>query len=246
MTVTIIRTKSLVPKNWRQALEPRVQKLSIPDLDEAFGVVESILEGRSDAEVESMTNQLVQSIAANAAGKSRAKTPTVVVDPRTIYRLYTDTKVLIPLPTPTISESLAIGTLLALVRTCDAVDVANGNAMTMEASTALANVRAFGEWMYFVSRIKSNAEELELLFPRQVRKAAKKNVSAKATGKSKAYWDTKLGPEKQKVIAAYEAGKPWTNVKEAAEKIHANQITTAIMYDKLYKWLLAYKNGKPF
>lgn len=245
MTVTFLRTKSLLPKSWRKTLGPRVQKLSIPDLEDALGAAEQILESRLGDEVQNMANDLVKLIAAKS-GKSSAETPTVVVDPRTIYRLYTNTQVLIPLPTPTISESLAIGTLLALFRTCYAVEVAKGKAMTMEASTALANVRAFGEWMYFVSRIKSNAEALELLFPRQVRKAAKKKVSAKATGKSKTYWDTKLGPEKQKVIAAYEAGKPWTNVKEAAEKIHANQITTAIMYDRLYKWLLAYKNGKPF
>lgn len=243
MTVTIIHTKSLVPKNWRKTLEARLQKLSIPELFDAFWSAEQILESRSDAEVLNMANELVQSIAPMTVV---ANGPALPIFPRMIYHRYSDNLNSTPPKGLSLLESLAIGTLFALDRACDAMTAAKTKPTWQEVCTALASTQAFDEWLYFVSRLKSDADALELLFPRQVRKAVKKKVSAKASGKSKAYWDSKLAPVKKKVIEAYEDGKPWTNTLEAAVEIAANVVTEGVQEDKLYKWLLAYVKGKPF
>ena len=141
---------------------------------------------------------------------------------------------------------MAVGALIALNRACKVVEQVNSSGKALNACMAIASARVCGEWLYLVSSLKSNADALENLFPRQVRTAAKKKISAKASTKSKAVWGGKLGPEKIKVIEAYEAGKPWKDTKAAATKIHGDQVTNAVMYEKLYKWLLAHAKGKPF
>lgn len=244
MTVTIIRTKSVLPKNWRKTMESQVQKLLIPELSDAFDVAEKILKSRSEAEVQNMANDLVQSIAARAAGKSSAKGPTVVVDPRTIFLLYFDTPISTHPPAQPISESLAIGTLLALVRTCDAVDVGDGESITIEASTSLGNARAFGEWLYLVSRLNDNADALELLFPRQVRTAAKVKIKLSKAAAAKKGWRPELKPEKQAVFEYYEKHKAeFKSLADATTKIKNAKITP-YLHSTVYSWLRAYVKAK--
>ena len=246
MTVTVATSDWLVPNKWRTTLQPRVAKLSIPELEEALSVVKTVLEGRSDAEIQSLACVLVQSVAPTSGTEPKGVPLVFVFEPRMIYQLYSSGMTRCTQQALPLIENLAIGTLIAVNRACMAMDQANSIGASPNVYTAVSSARAFGEWLYFLSSLKSNADALEHLFPRQVRTAAKKKISKKASDKSKAYWDKKLAPEKQKVIDAYEAGKPWDNVKKAAIKIWGDAITKAVDFDKLYKWLLAHAKGKPF
>ena len=246
MTVTVVSANWLVPNNWKTTLEPRVAKLSIPELDETLSVAKTILDHRSDAEIQSLSHGLVQLIASESAVELEGVPLGFSFEPRIVYQLFIDGMTSEESQGLKLLESMAIGALIALNRACRVVEQAGSSANSLSACTAIASARVCGEWLYMVSSLKSNADALENLFPRQVRTAAKKKISAKASSKSKAYWSGELGPEKKKVIEAFEAGKPWKDTKAAATKIHGDQVTTAVMYDKLYKWLLAYVNGKPF
>ena len=59
MTVTFIHTNTLMPKNWRTTLEPRVVKLPIQMLGDAFNAAEAILAARTEAEVEKMASPII-------------------------------------------------------------------------------------------------------------------------------------------------------------------------------------------
>lgn len=248
MTTAKTKTKLQLPKKWRETLALRVDQLQVPELNDAFNVAEAILQGRSESEVQKMVEVLWQSIAPATEAKSAGGVPdltTIALDPRLIYCLYANGSISTPPRSVSIMESLAVGTVAALGRACDAMDVAKTKVSWQEAARVLAAACAFGEWMYMASSFPDNPGALELFFPGQVRSAAKKKVSSKASSKSKQGWDKKLAPEKQKVYAAYEAGKPWPNVKAATDKIHGDQVTTAVMYEKLYKWLLKYEKRNP-
>ena len=87
MTVTIIRTKSLLPKNWRKTLAPRVHQLPISELNGAFDAAEKILETHSDAEVQKIADNLWQSIAQSGWAVPDGEQPNAdgtALDPRTI------------------------------------------------------------------------------------------------------------------------------------------------------------------
>jgi len=246
MTVSFVSANWLVPNDWQTALAPRVTKLSIPELNEALGVAKTILEGRSDTEIQSLARGLVQLVAPDATLTDKGVPLVFVLEPRDIYEIYRNDLMPPQYEALSLLGSLAVGTLIALNRACKAADQSMSNGTSSNVCAGIASARAFSEWLYLVSSLKSNADVLENLFPRQVRTAVKKKISAKASSKSKAYWSGELGPEKKKVIEAYEAGKPWKDTKAAATKIHGDEVTTAVMYDKLYKWLLAYANGKSF
>lgn len=238
MTVTsILKSELSLPNNWHNTLAARVEKLPVPELSNAFSDAEAILDGRTETEVQKMAESLWQSIA-NTQGEKQAE---IVLDPRTIYGLYSNSLVSKPPRSVSVVDSLAIGTLVALDRACNSMDAIKNKASWLRFAREISAARVFGEWIYMLSSFSNQEHALELLFPGQVRTAAKKKISKKASRKSKKKWAEKLEPEKQKVINAYEAGKPWKNVKAAAAKIHDDAVTNAVMYDKLYKWLLAYE-----
>lgn len=246
MTITMVSPDWLVPNRWRTTLAARVAKLSIPELDQALSVVKTILEGRADAEIQSLARGLVQLIAPVSTTELEGVPLVFAFEPRMIYQLYSNGLISDQPKALTLLESLAVGTLIALNRACKAMDQAQNIGTSLNACAAIASARAFSEWLYMVSSLKNDAGALEHLFPRQVRNAAKKKISAKASSKSKAYWDGKLAPAKQKMVEAYEAGKPWESTLKAAEEISNNIVTDTVKFDKLYKWLLAYVNSKPF
>jgi hypothetical protein len=246
MTVTVASSNWLVPNNWRTTLEPRVANFSTPELDEALCVIKTVLEGRSDAEIQSLALSLVHLVAPDSTIELKGVPLGFVFEPRIVFQLYGKGLNSEQTQGLTLLESIALGGLIALNRACRVMEQVKSSGNAPNACTAIASASACGEWLYMVSSLKSNANALEHLFPRQVRIAAKKKVSAKASSKSTAYWEGKLAPAKQKMVEAYEAGKPWASTKEAAEEISNNIVTDTVKHDKLYKWLLAYVNGKQF
>ncbi|MDA8093091.1 MAG: hypothetical protein M0T84_04135 [Betaproteobacteria bacterium] len=232
--------------DWREILALRVQKLSISELVDAFSAAEVVLGGKTDASIQNTAESLVQLVAQAGGpkgGNGAANSP--ALDPRAIYCLYSNSFSSSAVPGSfSLVESLAVGTLVALGRACDVIDSLKSQPKWVEIGKVLALASSFGEWMYIASNLPHNGKAFELLFPGQVRAVAKKKASAKASKKAKKGWADKLDPEKQKVFETYEAGKPWPSTKAAAEKIWGDAVTTAVGYDKLYKWLLAYVKGK--
>jgi hypothetical protein len=219
-----------------------VLALGVPELDSAFTAATLTLGSLSEVEVQKIATQLVQSIA-TAEGISNPQS--IIPDPRTIFQLYCSMDLTPPDQIP-INQGLAVGAVLALLRACRTSDEVVVTKLWTEAGMALSIARAFSEWFFIVNSLKINASGLNLLFPRQIRAAAKKKITKQASKSAKAAWDAKLAPEKLRVIQAFESGKPWASIKAAADKIHDDAVTTMVLYDKLYKWLLAYSKGKPF
>ena len=115
-----------LPKDWRTDLPKRVGKLPFTGLSGAVGSASAILEGRSDAEVQQFTNGLLQLIAEYPPTTVTLEGVPYVpdVDPHLIYILHANAN----LGTGTLAhhlagglaEHLAIATLLAVARACDA------------------------------------------------------------------------------------------------------------------------------
>jgi hypothetical protein len=242
MVIAFVSDNWVLPLNWRETLGPRVLALGGPDFERALTMSIAILTNLSDSKIQEIAAFLVQSIAAT---DGNSNPHSVIPEPRPIYQLYCSKSQVQP-GEVSIMQALAVGTLLALLRACRISNEVTVTKLWAEAGKALSTARAFAEWLYIVNSLKGNADALNLLFHRQVRVVAKRNIAKKASKKSKATWEAKLGLEKVKVTQAYEAGKPWASVKDAADKIHDDAVTLAVKYDKIYKWLLAYTKGKPF
>jgi hypothetical protein len=243
-----VATKTkLLPAKWRTKLREQVDKTAFPELEEAFDAAALILAERTDDEVEQLAQYQLQLIAKASPVQGTQNDQSGPNDPRLVYCAHASAGAALNevLDPQVFRESLAVGTLLALALASDVFANANCPKSWRAATQAIANARAFGEWIYILDTVLSDENQIVKFLPRGfIRAAAKRKVSKKASKKTKSYWDAKLAPEKQKVFKAYDDGGPWTNVKAAAEKIHGDMVTTAIQFDKLYKWLLGYQKSK--
>jgi hypothetical protein len=246
MTVTIIRTKSVLPKNWRKTLEPRVRKLSIPELLDAFCAAEQILESRSDVEVQNMAGELVQSIAPMTVV---ANGPALPVCPRMIYLRYSNSSNSTPPKGLSLLESLAIGTLFALDRACDAMTAAKTKPTWQKACTALASARAFGEWVFMVCMQENGSPYLNKSQNQpEVRAAVKAKIKQAKNLAAKKGWRKKNKPYKQKVFDFYELHKSkFKSTAHAASEVFETQTIGSdegIAFSTVYNWLRAYVKAK--
>ena len=85
MTVTVASSNWLVPNNWRTTLEPRVANFSTPELDEALCVIKTVLEGRSDAEIQSLALSLVHLVAPDSTIELKGVPLGFVFEPRIVF-----------------------------------------------------------------------------------------------------------------------------------------------------------------
>lgn len=242
MTITIIRTKSLVPKNWRTTLEARVQKLSIPELFDPYWSAEQILESRSDDEVQNMANELVQLIAQMTAV---ANGPALPICPRMIYLRYSNSLNLTPPKGLSLLESLAIGSLFSLHRACDAMTAAKTKPTWREACTAVASARAFGEWIYMVCMQEGGSPYFNKSQTQQnVRAAVKAKIKQSKAAAAKKGWRKEIKPHKQAVFEYYEQHKAeFKSLADATSKIKDANITE-FKDSTVYNWLRAYVKAK--
>jgi hypothetical protein len=241
MAITVVSNFWALPPNWRETMWPQVQQLGVPELDAAFTKAAAILTNRTEVEVQDIADHLVQSIALTG-GSSDPKY--AVPDPRSIFAIYCcDGNGSAP-PQWHFMEALAVGTVLALAGAWRTSDQAKITKQSSHSGKVLASARAFSEWLYLVHSLATSTETVDLLLPNLVRTAAKKKVTKNASKKSKGVWDAKLEPERQKVYAAYESGKPWGSTLDAATKIYFADVTKAVGSDQLYKWLLKYVKEK--
>ena len=240
MAITVVSNYWALPPKWRETMGSQIQQLGVPELDAAFTKAAALLTNRTEVEVQEISDLLVQLIAVTG-GASDPKY--VVPDPREIFRLYCHDS-METAPDCHFMEALAVGTVLALAGAWRTFDQTKITKQSSHSAKALSSARAFSEWLYLVHSLATSTETVELLLPNLVRTAAKKKVTKNASKKSKGVWDAKLEPERQKVYAAYESGKPWESTLDAATKIYFADVTKAVGSDQLYKWLLKYVKEK--
>lgn len=244
MTTAKTKNKLLLPKNWRTTLAPRVSQLPVLGLSAAFEVAEGILKDRSNVDVQNMADSLLQSIAAGlckVSGESNSATTSTAIDPRDIYCLYASS-FSAPPRSASIIESLAIGTLSALDRACDAMDVAKSKASWHEATRALAAACAFGEWIYMMSMQVSGAPVLGMPYPKQeVRALVKAKIKKSKSAAAKKGARKSQKPNKELVFAYYEQHKSeFKSLAHAAEKASGAKLYPESKYSTIYTWLRLY------
>ena len=239
---------SWIPDGWQECWNKPLGQLGNPELQTLFLVVKEVLQPLDNATIQDASNSLLQSIASNYPPmKNKGQTLFLPqpVSPRLIQGLFDPCPKWAPTPPPTLTllENLAIGAFVSLAQVVRAfVKFEQDPGAWRDLLDAVVIASSIGEWLYVVSMQKE--ERFTLCNPttdQDIRRLAKKKISSQASKKSKQQWQNKLDAEKQKVYQAYEAGKPWTSVKAAAEKLYNDDITHAVKYDKLYKWLLEYK-----
>lgn len=249
MTITIVSAYWLVPNRWRTTLEARVAKLSIPELDEALSVVKTILEGRSDVEIQSLARGLVQLIAPASAIVPEGVPLVFAFQPRMIYQLYGNNMTSGQPQSLTFLESLAIGTLIALNRACRAMEQVKFTGTSLNVCTEIASARAFGEWIYMVCLQEGGAPYFNKPQTQQdVRAAVKAKVKQSKNLAAKKGWRKKNKPYKQKIFDFYEMNKSkFKSTAHAASEVFATETIDPddkIEYSTVYKWLLAYVKAK--
>lgn len=245
MTITIVASDWLVPNRWCTTLEPRVSKLSIPELDEALSLVKTILEGRSDGEIQSLARDLVQSIAPISAMEPEGVPLAFAFEPRMIYELFSNSITSSQPQTLTFLESLAIGTLIALNRACRAMDQANSVGNSLNACMAISSVRAFGEWIYMVCLQENGSPYFNKSQTQQdIRAAVKAKIKQSKAAAAKKGWRKEIKPHKQAVFEYYEQHKAeFYSLSDATSKIKDANITE-FKDSTVYNWLLAYVKAK--
>jgi hypothetical protein len=243
--MTIVTSDWLVPNNWRSTLEPRLVKLSIPELDEAFAAVKTILKGRSEAEVQSLAADLVQSITPGRAKKTKGVPLVFELEPRMISQLYSNSLTSAHQQAQTLVESLAIGTLISLNRACRAMDQAKNIGLSLNACAAIASARAFCEWIHVVCMQQDGFPFFNKPQTQQdIRAAVKAKIKQSKAAAAKKGWRSELKLEKKAVFDYYEQHKAeFKSLAKAATKIKDANITN-YEYSTVYSWLRANVQAK--
>lgn len=249
MTITMVNSDWLVPNRWRTTLESRVAKISIPELHEAFSVAKTILEGRSDAEIQRLARGLVKLIASVRTMESVGVPLVFTLEPRMVYQLYGHGLTSEKSQGLTLVDSMAIGGLIALNRACKMMEQVKVTGTSLDTCTAIASARAFGEWSYMLCIQESGAQYFNKLQPQQdIRAAVKAKVKQSKNLAATKGWRKKNKPYKQKIFDFYEMHKAkFKSTAHAAAEVFATETIDpedGIEYSTVYKWLLAYVKAK--
>jgi len=237
---------TVLPKKWRSELPKRLEQLAFPaELHDAFHSAIAVLAKRGDDEINQLAQNLSQSgvnsfSTFSVQGISSAED--VVPDPRTIYVTHTNATIQGVIEPQKLGEEIAVGTLIALSRTCDAVSKANDPASWRSAAQATANARAFAEWTFLLHTLLSDSAQLTKFLPAKfIRAAAKEKIKKDKSIAGKKAPRKELKPHKELVFAHYEQHKSEYkgSVAKAAAAI-SNAKLVPFVYSTIYTWLGKY------
>lgn len=238
-----------LPRKWRTTLAKRVAKLPFANLSEAFDGASAILEGRSDAEVQQIAEDLRQLIAKHLPTPSpKAGTGQGFdVDPRIIYVLHAPFDAEHALDVVALGERLAIVTLLELTRACDAFSDAHDGPSWLKAAKSVSTARALSEWIYVIHTLLAGVGQAAKPAPSpDIRAAAKAKIKKAKSEAAKKGWRKELKPDKQLVFGYYEQHKSeFKSLAKAASAIASKKL---VLHESstIYTWLRKYvkKQGK--
>jgi hypothetical protein len=229
MTITLVHHNWMLPVDWRITLGLRVKNLATHELDDAFSRALELLDKQSDEEVQLIIEFIAESIALQN-GTAKFKAYAIAPDPRTFYEICSTAA---PLPSKvSIMDGLAVGVLLALVFACRAMDRLKNTQQFdkrfTEAGAAIANARAFSEWLYIINLLKTKDGAIELIFGRKVRALTKKKITEKKSVAAKKGAASLYQLDRELIFSYYEENKLGAmSASQAASIIESAKLTNA-------------------